>query len=152
MSCTQDSGFTGPAVILDEGLGIMSQGYEGPLKMGGLWTRLTGGREGESRTERGGSVGGQAEEKQPTCGVRPAREACFRRGQPGSESGGARGQGLGCRSYRPGPGGVGPARVLGPELDGGERGKRGRGSEDSTARDMLQGKGSVQSRGGRRAC
>ena len=55
MSCTQDSGFTGPAVILDEGLGIMSQGYEGPLKMGGLWTRLTGGREGESRTERGGS-------------------------------------------------------------------------------------------------
>lgn len=42
---------------------------------------------------------------------------------------------------------MGPARVLGPELDGGERGKRGRGSEDSTARDMLQGKGSVQSRG-----
>lgn len=103
MSCTRDSGFTGPAVTLDEGLGITSQGYEGPLKMGGLWTRPTGGREGagqggESRTERGGWVGGRAEEEQPTCGVRPARGACFRRGQPGSESGGARGQGLGCRS------------------------------------------------------
>ena len=75
----------------------------GPLKMGGLWTRPPGGREGEgqggeSRTERQGSVGGRAEEKQPTCGARSARDACFRRGQPGSESGEARGQGLGCRS------------------------------------------------------
>ena len=33
----------------------------------------------------------------------------------------------------------------------GPRGKRGRGSEDSTARDTLRGKGSGQSRGGRRA-
>ena len=97
-------------------------------------------------------MGGRAEERQPACRARPVREACFRRGQPGSESGGARGQGPGPRlqELTPGPGRVGPARVLGAELDGVDRGENG-AEEVRTARDTLPGKSSVQSGGGRRA-
>ena len=46
---------------------------------------------------------------------------------------------------------MGPARVLGAELDGVDRGENGAG-EVRTAWDTLPGKGSVQSGGGRRAC
>ena len=65
LSCTWDSGLTGPAITLDEGPGVTSQGHVGTSEDGRSlrfqdWTRPPGGHEGrrqggESRAECGGS-------------------------------------------------------------------------------------------------
>lgn len=82
LSCTWDSGLTGPAVTLDEGPGVRSQGHVGTSEDGRSlrfqdWTRPPGGREGqgqgrESRAECGGSW--EAEQRRGLRAERGLRE------------------------------------------------------------------------------
>lgn len=116
------SGFRvpGPAVTLDEGWESRPRDTRSSEDGRSLERGPTGGREGAGRGRRvqnwrGGSVGGRAEEERPTGGVRPARGACFGRGQPGSGSGGPGHRASAAGVNAQDRGRVGPARVLGPE-------------------------------------